>query len=231
MAICGNCFNNISESGACPICGYDNTLNARKYASTLPVGTVLNRRFFVGRVLGEGGFGITYLAQDYATKERVAIKEYFPKEFITRVGNSASVRLHSVNNTENFETGKQQFLAEARTLAEFIGDEHIVRIYRYFEENDTADRVFLLSIPEAGEYFPSDKDRACLPTAYAMAQGVFLYDENTGNCVWWLRSPGAIAQNAAFVRNSGAIASEGTVADSDTFAVRPAMWVDLSRLP
>ncbi len=170
MAICGNCFNNIPDSGACPICGYDNTENARKYASALPVGTVLNRRFFAGRVLGEGGFGITYLAQDYVTKERVAIKEYFPTEFIARDKNTGFVQLHSEDRGESFLTGKQQFLAEARTLAEFIGDEHIVRIYRYFEENDTAyfameyvqgkalnkyieDRKQLLTADEANEIF------------------------------------------------------------------------------
>ncbi|MCR5160283.1 MAG: hypothetical protein K6C06_00775, partial [Lachnospiraceae bacterium] len=61
MAICGNCFNNIPDQGLCPICGYDNSLDGKIPIALLP-GTVLNQRFFVGRVLGQGGFGITYLA-------------------------------------------------------------------------------------------------------------------------------------------------------------------------
>ncbi len=138
MAICGNCFNQLAEGSICSICGCDNTREGKKHLTALPAGTVLNQRYFVGRVLGQGGFGVTYLAQDYATKDRIAIKEYFPTDFIMRVPGMTAVRFQTDERAADFETGKQQFLEEARTLAELIGDEHIVRIYRYFEENGTA---------------------------------------------------------------------------------------------
>ncbi|MCR5136975.1 MAG: protein kinase [Oscillospiraceae bacterium] len=101
-------------------------------------GSILEGRYTVGRVLGQGGFGITYIALDDQTKERVAIKEYLPTDFAGRSEGSSIVRAFSGNRRENFEYGKEQFLSEAKTLAAFIGDSHIVRIYRYFEENGTA---------------------------------------------------------------------------------------------
>ena len=64
MAIrCGNCFQILSEKTVCPTCGYDNTLE-KKEANSLDQGTVLLDRYVIGRVLGVGGFGITYLAYD-----------------------------------------------------------------------------------------------------------------------------------------------------------------------
>ncbi|MCR5160287.1 MAG: hypothetical protein K6C06_00795, partial [Lachnospiraceae bacterium] len=85
MAICGNCFNQVAEGAFCDICGFNNAKNAELYPTALPIGSVLNQRFVVGRVLGQGGFGVTYLAQDAQTRMRVAIKEYFPTDFVMRV--------------------------------------------------------------------------------------------------------------------------------------------------
>ena len=135
--VCYNCFREKSSYGPCPFCGYDPTGAGEKFPLALKPGSILNGRYSVGRVLGQGGFGITYIAQDYQTKKRVAIKEYLPAEFAGRT-QSNSVKPHSENARDNFEYGKAQFLEEAKTLAAFIGDEHIVRIYSYFEENNTA---------------------------------------------------------------------------------------------
>ena len=136
--VCYNCFREKSSYGPCPFCGYDPSDAEKKYPLALKPGSILNVRYIVGRVIGQGGFGITYIAQDYQTKERVAIKEYFPSEFAGRSGAQSSIQVHSEDQKENFEYGKAQFLQEAKTLAAFIGDEHIVRIYSYFEENNTA---------------------------------------------------------------------------------------------
>ncbi len=133
---CYHCFQEKPNSGACPFCGYLPENEKEKYPSALPQGSVLNGKYIVGRVLGQGGFGITYIAKDYKTGERVAIKEYLPSEFAGRNGNS--IQAFSKDQKENFEYGKEQFLTEAKTLAAFIGDEHIVRIYSFFEENNTA---------------------------------------------------------------------------------------------
>ncbi|MCR5576009.1 MAG: serine/threonine protein kinase [Oscillospiraceae bacterium] len=128
----------MNTSGACPYCGYDGASAAGKYPLALKPSSILNGRYILGHVLGQGGFGITYLAWDDNMKERVAIKEYLPSEFAVRYPGSPSVQVHSANQTENFAYGKAQFLEEAKTLAAFIGDSHIVRIYSYFEENGTA---------------------------------------------------------------------------------------------
>ena len=136
--ICYSCFTEKSAAGACPRCGYDPASDEGKYPIALRAGAILNGRYIVGRVLGQGGFGITYLAQDYQTKGLVAIKEYLPTEFAGRTTGTYAVQVYSGDRRENFEYGKEQFLAEAKTLAEFIGNDHIVRIYSYFEEYGTA---------------------------------------------------------------------------------------------
>ena len=138
MDECYNCFKPRSTSGPCPNCGYDPAGEREKYPLALRPGSILNGRYIVGRVLGQGGFGITYIALDDHTQQRVAIKEYLPTEFAGRTFGSYMVSPYSADRGENFRYGMERFLEEAKTLAAFIGDEHIVRIYSYFEENGTA---------------------------------------------------------------------------------------------
>lgn len=107
-----------------------------KYPLALPVGTILAGQYTIDKVLGQGGFGITYMATDYKTKGKVAVKEFFPDTLAYR--EVTSVISYPGERSENFEYGKTGFLQEAKTLAEFIGCENIVRIYSYFEENGTA---------------------------------------------------------------------------------------------
>lgn len=147
---CYNCFREIKEeSGTCPYCGYLNRANKEDYPVALPEGTVLNGCYIVGRVLGQGGFGITYVAQDYKTKQLVAIKEYFPDTMAIRT-NSYTVSAYNGQKAEHFQYGKECFLSEAKTLAEFIGNASIVRVHCYFEENGTA--YFVMDYVE-GESF------------------------------------------------------------------------------
>ena len=136
--ICGKCFREIRGKTVCPWCGFDAAAAGEKYPVALRAGSILNGRYIVGRVLGQGGFGITYLAQDDKTKTLVAIKEYMPTEFSGRNTGACAVNVFSGDRRENFEFGKQKFLEEAKTLSAFIGNEHIVRIHSYFEENGTA---------------------------------------------------------------------------------------------
>ena len=136
--LCYACFREKEAEGPCPFCGYDPAGTARKFPLALRPGTILNGRYIVGRVLGQGGFGITYLALDDRTRARFAMKEYFPSEFAGRAYGGSAVQVHSENQRESFLYGKAQFLEEARTLAAVSGSENIVRIYSYFEENGTA---------------------------------------------------------------------------------------------
>ncbi|MBE7050672.1 MAG: toll/interleukin-1 receptor domain-containing protein, partial [Ruminococcaceae bacterium] len=89
----------------------------------------------------------------------------------------------------------------------------------------TEDKVFLLSITEANKYFGSDSDRECKATDYAVANGVWKSD--SGNCWWWLRSPGGDQSSAAGVYNDGGVDEGGSTVSYDDIAVRPAMWINL----
>ncbi len=107
-----------------------------KYPLALPQGTILAGQYIIEKVLGQGGFGITYKATDHKTGQKVAIKEYFPDSMATRT--KTLVTAFSGERAESFAYGKGCFLQEAETLAEFIGNENIVRVHSYFEENETA---------------------------------------------------------------------------------------------
>ena len=110
--------------------------NTDDFPLALPVGTILGGQYRIEKVLGQGGFGITYRAIDHTTGGYVAVKEFFPDTLAYR--EKTTVISYPGERSENFEYGKEGFLQEARTLAEFIGNENIVRIYSYFEENGTA---------------------------------------------------------------------------------------------
>ena len=138
MALCWHCFRETDAEGPCPHCGFDPKGQREKYPLALTPGSILNGRYTVGRVLGQGGFGITYIVQDYQSGQRAAVKEYLPTEFAGRDRNGVTVQVYSGERKENFNFGKEQCLHEAKTLAEFIGEEHIVQIRSYFEENNTA---------------------------------------------------------------------------------------------
>lgn len=90
--------------------------------------------------------------------------------------------------------------------------------------NNTTDQIFLLSYAEAGKYFASDSDRICKPTAYAKAQGA--YTNDSGNCWWWLRSPGYGQNFAAYVFTDGSLGHSYDV-NNGYDAVRPAFWINL----
>lgn len=93
--------------------------------------------------------------------------------------------------------------------------------------NNTTDKVFLLSITEVNKYFSSDSARQCQGTAYCYAQGAF--KASNGNCWWWLRSPGFDSYYAAFVIIFGSVYYHGYRVNSSSDAVRPALWIDLSK--
>lgn len=109
-----------------------------KYPLALPVSTVLAGQYIIQDVLGQGGFGITYKALDRMSGREVAVKEYFPEAMATRLHGNTNVTSYSGDRGENFVYGMQCFMKEAETLAQFIGNENIVRIYSYFEEYGTA---------------------------------------------------------------------------------------------
>ena len=136
--LCYNCFQEReTKEGPCPYCGFDLAENEKKFPVALRAGTVLNDRYIVGRVLGQGGFGITYLALDTQLNAKVAIKEFMPGEIATRVGGT-TVSVMMETRSEEFAYGAERFQEEARTLAKFIGNPNIAGVSSYFDENDTS---------------------------------------------------------------------------------------------
>ena len=107
-----------------------------KYPLALNEGSVLAGQYIIEKVLGQGGFGITYQAKDHKSGGKVAVKEYFPDSLVTR--NRTTVIPFTGERGEGYQYGKECFLKEAETLGRFIGNENIVRIHSYFEENGTA---------------------------------------------------------------------------------------------
>ena len=105
----------------------------------LPPDTLLANRYRLIRVLGEGGFGITYEGWDETLQMRVAVKEYFPRAFVTRhQRESKDITIPGGESMIAFEKGKAAFLNEARTLAQFQQDPNIISVTNFFEENRTA---------------------------------------------------------------------------------------------
>ena len=102
-------------------------------------GTRLIGRYTIEGVLGQGGFGITYLDMDELHKKKVAIKEFFPQGIVTRnIEYEDTVTVTLVVEKENYDKGKERFLKEAQTMAMFSKDKGIVKALDFFEINNTA---------------------------------------------------------------------------------------------
>jgi serine/threonine protein kinase len=102
---------------------------------TLPVDYEL-QCYTIKSILGQGGFGVTYLAQDNNLEREVAIKEFMPREIAGRK-NDYTIQPLTEELTEKLEWGLERFIREARTLSKFNHD-NIVRVYSVFKENNTA---------------------------------------------------------------------------------------------
>lgn len=102
---------------------------------SLPPGTQLHE-YRIERVLGHGGFGITYLARDINLDKRVAIKEFLPNDIATR-GPDQTVTVRSSESRDAFRWGLDNFIKEARVLGKF-SHPSLIPIHRYFEANRTA---------------------------------------------------------------------------------------------
>ena len=101
----------------------------------LPTGYKLNE-YRLERVLGSGGFGITYYARDENLNKPVAIKEYLPSDFAVRA-DGTSVRPKSDGDAGDYQWGLNRFLDEARALARF-DHPHLNQVHRFFEAHGTA---------------------------------------------------------------------------------------------
>ena len=133
--LCQCCFAEIS-SEPCPECGFSSAGYAAD-PSVLPCGSMLQKRYIVGRVIGKGGFGITYLAYDTKLERKVAIKEFYPYGLATRNIGDTVVIVSNEETAEAFRKGAEKFYNEARLIARFNGNPGIVGVYDFFYENAT----------------------------------------------------------------------------------------------
>ncbi|MBQ6823271.1 MAG: serine/threonine protein kinase [Clostridia bacterium] len=132
---CEYCFEPMKQNMVhCPRCG--SHYNIAEHADCLPVGYILAGKYLIGRALGQGGFGKTYLAYDFRNKTRVAVKEFFPESHVYRTPGETMVRLKQDEAT--YRKGVQRFYKEACLLARFHDCPQIVRIEKMYNENNTA---------------------------------------------------------------------------------------------
>jgi serine/threonine protein kinase len=137
--LCLGCMERYdSDLDICPHCGYCKEDQLDETLHLEPGVTLRDGTYLIGKVLGFGGFGVTYVAWNTVLEQRVAIKEYLPSEFSTRMPGHTEVTVFNGDKAEQYHDGVTKFVDEARRLAQFQNTSGIVRIFDSFEENNTA---------------------------------------------------------------------------------------------
>ncbi len=138
---CINCMSKISsEDTKCPICGKTEGEYEVNQRVLRPL-TVLNGKYLLGKVLGEGGFGITYLGLDLNLQIRVAIKEYFPIQLASRnsyESDSNDILVIAGPSEEYYQRGMERYKKEAQRLVKLDSLPGIVKVMNFFYENNTS---------------------------------------------------------------------------------------------
>ena len=134
--LCPSCFRLI-DSSVCPHCYYPR--ESKNQSHQLPIGTVLRERYRIGKVLGQGGFGITYLGWDTLLESKVAIKEFYPGSLVNRdCGVSPNVSCNTAMMEPHYHATLDRFLQEAKALVKFRSIPEVVDIRDFFTGNNTA---------------------------------------------------------------------------------------------
>ena len=135
------CFNCMERTSAdpCPSCHVARSQAAPEHPLYLPAGTLIGDRYLLGRVLGKGpgGFGITYLGVDTQLGYKVAVKEYLPRDLVSRNPRTKEIQPLPGESHELFRVGLSRFRDEGRHLARFIEHPNVVSVVTFIEERDT----------------------------------------------------------------------------------------------
>ncbi len=137
--ICFNCMKGeVDDDGVCNCCGKQFS-DIKLSESYLPVGSFLREKYLMGRVLGEGGFGITYIGYDINLDAQVAIKEFFPRNYASRARGTDTQVIPNEGEAEVFfYKQRDKFLDEAKRLAKFRNTPAVVSVLDFFKDNGTA---------------------------------------------------------------------------------------------
>lgn len=155
----------------CPSCGWSAEA-AHSSSHHIKPGTMLNKRYYIGQVLGQGGFGITYLGWDTTLDVKIAVKEYFPLAIVTRNPDTMEISCASTQSSADFSYGLDKFLDEARILASFTDSPNIVSARDFFKAYGSAYMImeYIEGIDLKGYL---DKHGGRMP--WEQAQGVLLH--------------------------------------------------------
>lgn len=138
VQLCLGCMKQFGkEFDVCPHCGFI-VGTKPKFKDHLVPGTRLYGRYILGKVLGHGGFGVTYLAWDEKLSRAVAIKEFFPHAISTRSEGQTDLSCYDEKSEEFFREGVKKMLDEGMRISKFSSNPHVVNIYDCFEENNTS---------------------------------------------------------------------------------------------
>jgi len=135
--LCMGCMEHKGSDLVCPACGFKEGTEPDSPLHLRPR-TELHGQYLVGKVLGHGGFGITYLGWDLNLERKIAIKEYLPSGVAVRTGINSEVIPFSGETRKDFEYGLERYLDEARTVARFQMHPSVVSVLNFFRANGTA---------------------------------------------------------------------------------------------
>ncbi|MCR4641772.1 MAG: hypothetical protein K5697_07065 [Lachnospiraceae bacterium] len=136
--LCMGCMQERYENEAfCGYCGYKH--GDENSPRGLCAGTLLRERYLIGKVLGEGGFGITYIGFDQTLQNRVAVKEYFPSELVTRdtsTGAKTELSVLTGGSAEQYKKGLERIPVDMRCAKIRVEDKRLA-----FESIEEGDRL------------------------------------------------------------------------------------------
>lgn len=135
--VCLHCFSDLDANRVCTRC-FRHADDTPSPLHHLPQRTVLNGKYLIGKALGEGGFGITYLAWDLDVGVKVAVKEYFPSGYVNRMPKSNNVIINAKQHQSASNRGLKRFIEEAKNLAKIKNLSGIVNVRDFFSANGTA---------------------------------------------------------------------------------------------
>lgn len=136
---CYNCMSLVGQDSTfCRYCGKNLRESSDMSPYQLKPGTVLQNRYLIGSVLGEGGFGITYIGLDKVLAKRVAVKEFYPAGAAHRASVVSGDVIITRGKEPMYRRGVERFVQEARSLAAFSSEDGIVDVLDTFQANNTA---------------------------------------------------------------------------------------------